>query len=790
MEDIEEHRLVVGDDGTRERGSTLTAIERIAIKYKETLVNDFTNFCIKQEEFVGAGNKTRRVTKISGPPRKTSMAILRQRYTVAEIDYAHQAVFGKKYVATPATQSAAVQELNAVIKTSLAVQGETATSSGYMDMQTPQEPEVTASTPPEEPEPRPVDVAVPDSWEDLSISDYDDVTEHLLSNAYMTLSHYQKGMLTVDQVAEEVESVKERVNRAAQGLLHLHPEAIEQITMLTARTMTILGNIALCTKRPGMANYDDWDKVAEITENPCPDIQKQLLDGCDVTFPFRSEKAKYTEQSSHPICNGSRIVASTLAYVKAAKHARAHLAYHPSEKVVLFDIGAGSFGVKRLMMLKAHYKNKGVYIHASVPKVDEEDARRLAKLHTDEDAMVLNYVPATRTVRVGMMNYCDHKACDCDCMKYYDKTYAVSVHSSYYFTPRDIAQIHKHTRYFRSVMHIPFKNETIPVSAQPEYIWKSGLKEGSFWQRAAAKIDQILTGRETVVMQPLRTGETAYRHHDNGMNVADGGYHDGPALQGLVEHYGDLSGQLRTLGAAFASAALPSLVITPGPLPVKVCGALMSGTVATLTTAVAARYVFESSRNVEAPFWANSTVTQHVTNTYCVAETDEEIVHTVEIRRVTPPLNLVRKVVRSVQVDMPSVNRAAAALLTAGDTAKSWQKMAANLLRDKLPVNKVKGSMQQAKNLLTYLGSPVEALSDLSYFTRTHVAAVCLPLASGVNHWAVSTLYALSSAKGKDANALSLFSTAWLCRAALAASSLCVIAWTVWVLLRAAWASC
>lgn len=402
------------------------------------------------------------------------------------------------------------------------------------------------------------------------------------------------------------------------------------------------------------------------------------------------------------------------------------------------------------MLLKTHAKNHKVFVHATIPIADTEDQSRLEKLRLDDHTLLLNHVPTTGLVRLGMVNVCNHRAHECDCMKYYDHVFALSVHSSYYFSQRDYAQIHKFTPYLRCIGHMPMVGRTIPMTKQPEYEWKSGEDHGSWTQRLAAKMNRVLTGERTVVMVPLRTGETEYRHADTSDFVRNGGYHDGPLLRTVTKHYSTPIKQAVALTASFASAAIPALMTTPGPLPVKVAAAVSSGVTAATLTAVAARTIIESSKCVSPPWWADSTVTTHITNTYGITDTQEEIVHNFTVRR-RKPENLVRKVVESTQVDSAGANRTAAAILSAGDNDKTYRKMASNLLRDSLPVNVVKGTLDHAKNLCVYLVPPSRDLGSQRRGWQYALAGACLPLASATNQWAVSTLYAGSLRAGQTA---------------------------------------
>lgn len=500
---------------------------------------------------------------------------------------------------------------------------------------------------------------------------------------------------------------------------------------------------------PAFSNVDDWESLLPDTPDdpvaiPCRDIQKQLLNGINLAFPFADDKPAFRETASHPVMNASRVVGSTLLYMKSAKMARTIADHHfnPKKPPVVFDIGAGSFGAKRLQMLKSVPNNRKVAIHASIPVVQDADNARDSRARHNGSFVEWNYLPETKVPSLNRLNYCRHTASECDCMKYYDERgrYALAIHSAYYFRQRDWQQIFKYTDQVECLMHVPKVGETIPLR-DPEFEWVDVEQDASsdWLARTGAFVKRLLTGDRTVKLKPLRHGETTYTHSDVSQIITRGGFHF-TQNSAWIEEYCQGDRKTATAAACVAAAgAVGGLVTSAGAGPAVAAASAVAGAAnALVTTAAWAR--FENWRaRCGRPMCVAETVTCHVASSF--GEGNEEDIVTVQRFRAGPPRELVPELVEAVQVDKKSVGRVAAALALAKDLPNGIRQMAGSMLREDVPIKAVRDTLGHAQRVMRYvlpndrsapnagrwlawaIASPLFACSPLALLSWTQPAA-------------------------------------------------------------------
>ncbi len=196
-EDIEEHYYAVGHDGSRERGSGLTAIEASQGAKYQAVLNEYKNACQRKHVTVGEGNKTRLVQIPTGPPRDKVMAALERKYSKQLLRRAANEVFPTQATLTPEKQVLATAEEKQ--KTPLKrVEPELASSSNSSH----------------------IAIGTVESWEDLcqDIYEFDDVAAYLVSHACETLGDYTVHKADETMLVESVNEAKERLQRVAKKL--------------------------------------------------------------------------------------------------------------------------------------------------------------------------------------------------------------------------------------------------------------------------------------------------------------------------------------------------------------------------------------------------------------------------------------------------------------------------------------------------------------------------------------------------------------------------------------------
>ena len=267
-----------------------------------------------------------------------------------------------------------------------------------------------------------------------------------------------------------------------------------------------------------LTNVADWEELIPDGDDPIcippAAVQAQLLNGVSLSFPFEEMKPKMQQSAAHPRCNSTRIVISTLLYMKAARRAReARLAAGELRPPVVFDIGAGHFGAERIQQLKLDARNHGIALHVSIPDANPDDAERLTKVRSDPTFLGWNFVPETRRVVMNGLNYCRHLARDCDCWRYYAPggRVALTIHSAYELDQRDWSRTFAYTNVVEAAVHMPKLGETLPLST-PEYEWSYAADDpdASILDKLGYLARNLLTGRRVVKLKPLRCGATTY----------------------------------------------------------------------------------------------------------------------------------------------------------------------------------------------------------------------------------------------------------------------------------------
>lgn len=458
-------------------------------------------------------------------------------------------------------------------------------------------------------------------------------------------------------------------------------------------------------------NVDDWESLLPDTPEepvvvPNGEIQRKLLDGVSLSFPFSDLKPTFEETASHPVCNAARVVGSTMLYMKAAKMARVFAEHHynPKKPPVVMDVGAGSFGSKRLQMLKAVPMNAKVAMHAMIPVVQDADNARDSRARHNGTFLQWNYLPETKEPSVTRLNYCRHVASECDCLKYYDERarHVLAVHSAYYFKVCDWKNLFKYTDQIETLLHVPKIGQTLPLRV-PEFEWvDSGTDASSDWlTRFGCKVKQLLTGDRTVKLKPLKHGETTYEHTDMSQIITRGGFHFADSTDWIDEYcQGDRKTAIAAVTVA-AAGAIGGLAAAVGSPPIVAAASTVAGAInALVTTAAYARAVSWRAR-AQRPMFVNRTVTCHVATAF--SPNGEEDVVTTQRFKCGPPRQLTPEPIESVRIAEEQVGRVAAAIAMAKDTATATRQMAASLLRENTPIQAARDTLSHAVRIASYV---------------------------------------------------------------------------------------
>lgn len=546
----------------------------------------------------------------------------------------------------------------------------------------------------------------------------------------------------------------------------------------------------LVAQDPLVELVESWEQLADGPKHELPpgEVQKKLLEGIEVKFPFQTDKPTLEQKASHTMLNSSRVAAGGLMLMQEVRRA-IQLRDAPTAnplarpKICIMDMGSGAFGVERLLVLMSHREVGGLFFHAALPFVDTADEDRHKRFRTNKMFNTFNYLPESRVPRPGVLNYCYHTAADCDCFRRYDKVQVLSVHSSYYYTIDDWENLTANG-HVDCLEHVASIGRTIPM-AKPEFEWVKKTRD-TFTGKLKDAYEEWAVGHAKVEMRPLQTGCTPYEHEDNSVSLKAGGFHVG-ALTKWAERMGKASFSTFKNYVKAAAIGAAAGVVLPGAVSVM---APLAAASAVAATAMAVKVENERKYQEQPPVGTKYTIHKHITKTWIDAETKEEIAHTVRVTK-SAPMALLRQKVESETVEPQSVARAVSSFLLGGVATKVRNGVCATLIRDGLPTVVTKYTVDHAERMYRFL-VPEVVQPPPPWSATSLLAVVCLPYALGLSRWCSSTLYAtlLYRARGYRAGAIWLLQhgvETHMCLTALffpltlaALLSLATVMWVLW----------
>lgn len=498
---------------------------------------------------------------------------------------------------------------------------------------------------------------------------------------------------------------------------------------------------------------DSWEELCpegeanyEVPDMSSTEVREKFLGNVKLSTPFVTEVEEVVQSASHPQMHASRVAASLMMYMNAAKKARALVQRDPTKKVAIVDMGAGAFGGEKLLLIKQNPQNAAVYVHAAIPTADTEDQHRVTRMRTNPTFMSWNDVSVTHQPVPTRLNWCRHKARDCTCMALYDVVFVVCVHSSYYFTQADFERIFQHTSSFEALEHIPELGVAVPVD-KPEYVWEDSTKQGnhakySVAARLANKVREAVTWTKQVRLQPLVTAATTYHHPDNGESLRRGGFH--PNLWArTVDNVLETDGKLAAFAAGVAAAgAIGGLVGSLGQSAAVCVGAAAKGALSSLalTTAAAAFVKWDSGQPtpwLPGPYTVEKSIASSYEN-----GTGDQTCHIVRYYKLERGTRLEPRIVQAEVRRQEEVGRVAAAIAVTDNTPRTERMMAAVLLRDNVPARAVKGTLAQAKRVVDFLFPAPPDVRRPPWLLKGALAVACQPIVSGISNSASSALVA------------------------------------------------
>jgi len=315
----------------------------------------------------------------------------------------------------------------------------------------------------------------------------------------------------------------------------------------------------------------DWD------DDDCYDKRLNSSDGhVDAAVRgVRMESAGDVVMSTphgHPVLAASR---SAMAYQlrrEGILKMQAAVEKRPGCKAVVFEVGAGSTGIKNAVKLCRNYvEARDVYHHCTFPVAGRDDLARDHLLlgrttHARDVADYVNWVDRTGVVMAGKVNACSHLARECDCLGKYDTNFVFALHSAYYFRDDDWEALFRYTDDVRIGAHYPeYDRQHVPCD-RPEFRWDylkttaDLIKHAGFWGGATMAAERALLNKKHVAFVPVTAHGTTYAHRDLGEDIKRGGFHIVQYSKNAEQLVGSAAGQaLMLAGAVGAVAQLPRI---------------------------------------------------------------------------------------------------------------------------------------------------------------------------------------------------------------------------------------
>lgn len=517
-----------------------------------------------------------------------------------------------------------------------------------------------------------------------------------------------------------------------------HPDLAPEATRFMATNASMLKRSCEALSESALMDtvYDSWEDMAADLDNPATTavtakVFESILEGVTVNYPF-SDKPEMEMSQSHIQLNSTRMVATHHMYYRAAKACKKALERDRTLKPVVVDVGSGGYGASIMHKIRSTQALKGVYLHAMMTRADPDDDKRISRIQQTPEYATWNYVPETHRVFPDRLNYCHHKARDCDCLRHYSDDYRqlVSIHSAYYLDQLDFDNLFKYSPYLEAAVHTPQIGVGIPTQ-NPEFGWIDATRWGGLWRKAKARVKEFVTATPQVVMLPLRMGCTTYEHPNITPMIQRGGFHVSQ-LSLLNSRHNDPKWACQTAVTTAAASAVTNFISVGGPLPAKIAAAAVAGVSAGCGSLVGMRLLNKMTMAEQPPPLTKYTVTTHVRNVISLSADKDPLCKVVSFEKHNPrPLRPV--CVDHVDVDEQQTGRAAAAMMMGKGEERTYRQVAAAMLRDGVPARIVKGTTANAMRLVNYILDPAPAPNPAPCLQRVVTASISLPCAWGMS---------------------------------------------------------
>lgn len=460
---------------------------------------------------------------------------------------------------------------------------------------------------------------------------------------------------------------------------------------------------------------DNWDDEAglESINGPAGAVSANVRG----VVMEQSQDITYSTPPGHRILATSR---SVMAYQLRREGIEKMAARDTGRnRPVVFEVGAGSGGVKAAVQLKLKYASAAsTYMHCTFPVAGADDLARDVLLlgrsmFAHDIADHVNWVDRTGYVSQEKVNVCSHLARDCDCLRHYGPSYVYALHSAYYFTDSDWDALFRMTDDVHVGVHLPERDgQNVPADA-PEFRWQYldsirdicthfGLVRG-----ISVAAEKALLGHNHVAFQPLAAHGTTYAHRNIADDIRRGGFH--------IVRYSRIADRVVENPLACAAIGL-GLAVATTQVP-RIVGKLLRGKMpwaemATLAAAASPAWAMSAvaaARNSRVPT-AAAQYTVKVIPGWDYVRHGETVCAVYQYRR-TPLAPLEARIIETKRPVLAKAREMAATMALSNNPDKASRAVVAMGLRSGLSPVEVKDTVDAAREYCSLILAPKNGLA-------------------------------------------------------------------------------
>lgn len=506
-----------------------------------------------------------------------------------------------------------------------------------------------------------------------------------------------KSRITEKQVSVAAENGDKKIQIAADA------HAARQLAAEFAADERRWGKTPI--REPRIVELEDVTAIPDSWEDTSlPSIcDSQWMTKKSIEVEHEKTPLKFEVPHGHPVLAASRTYGDRQLRQRGASECVAVALKEPHKRAAVMDLGSGAAGIKAsLKFIKELRDTENVYFHCCFPIACSADLNREASLTPIRDQ--INWIQETGVPMRERVNVCRHRASECDCFMHYTHRYVMAVHSAYYFTACDWANVFKYVDVVHTFTHTPGALDRPTPGSHPEFVWTkvTTAKTSGWHERVLSALRTHVVGCDDyLVFEPVNSHGTTYTQVDPRIEIEAGGFHLRGSFRNWLQHASHslpcLAGAVAAQAAGVAAVGLGILEAIATRSPKPLVKAVVLGMA--LTTPVQAMRVANNAYTANAAFCAERTV--RIDNNTALSYDGEEIAHFFDYR-VGVPQRLERRRLASYRPNSKLVRElAATGLLSKKDPETQMKVMLSRAFRDGLPEQVTVDTVNEAAAMIT-----------------------------------------------------------------------------------------